>query len=92
MIPEALVIFACASNHGCSETVSLYSSQHPDLAKNVEQGTRQLIKAVGPTTVSTLSPIVLYFSGGTSNIKLYESFYLQLSRQQGLIMIKKEFK
>lgn len=92
MLQEALVLFACASNKGCSETTTAYSVNNPQLVKNIELDTKKLINAVGPATVNALSPVIFFFAGGTSNVKLYESLYLQMNRQRGMIMLKKEFK
>ncbi len=92
MLPEVLVLFACASNHGCSEVSSQYFREHPEVQHQVGIDARRLSNFVGKTTVNVFAPVAFFLSGGTSNIKLHESFYLQLNKNQGMVMLKKEFK
>jgi hypothetical protein len=92
MLSEALVLLACATSHGCSETTSQYTLEHPEVAAQLDLDAKQLEQMVGSDTVKTLGPIVFLLTGGTSNILLHDSFYLQVNRSQGMIMLKKEFK
>lgn len=92
MLSEALVIFACVTSHGCSETSNQYALENPELVHRLEDEAKSCEKMVGPETVNTLGPLIYFVGGGTANIKLQESLYLQINKQQGILTIKKTFK
>lgn len=92
MLGEALVLLACATSRGCSETTSQYTLEHPEIAIQLQRDAKQIEQMLGPETVRTLGPALFLLTAGTSNILLHDSFYLQINKSQGMIMLKKEFK
>lgn len=74
MLAEALVLFACVNNTGCSDTSNLYFGQNPQVKRLIDQDLSQAREFVGPKVVDVIGPFLFLAAGGVGVIKLNQSF------------------
>lgn len=91
MLPEALVIFACANSTGCNETSSHYFNTHPEMREMVEANERKVAKFIGPTIIETFGPFIYVAAGGTGTLRLNKLFSLQMNTKTGTLTFAEEF-
>lgn len=46
IIAEALVVFACTSQHGCLETVNSYATYKPEVQRNLQHIEQQVLQNI----------------------------------------------
>ncbi len=88
MLPEALVIFACVKNTGCSETSSLYFSQNPEVKREIDLKAEHLRNYVGPSVVDTIGPMLFVVAGGTGTVKINKYFSFQFNKESGILSFR----
>lgn len=85
MLAEALVIFACVNNSGCTETSNLYFSQNPGTKHYLEVEGEEARQFLGPRLVDDMGPILFFIGGGTSTIRLSDHLSLQGSTSNAIL-------
>lgn len=88
MIAEALVIFACVNNTGCTETSNQYFRQNPDLKQIIDKDTQELKDYIGPKFVDNVGPFLFIAAGGSGTIKLNKYFSLQASQSSATLSFR----
>lgn len=91
LIEEALVIFACLNNYGCTETSNRYFEIHPEVKVYVDRKAKQAREYIGPNLVDTLGPALFVVGGGTGIIHVHEHINLQLNKQSGTLVFNWSF-
>ena len=86
MLAEALVIFACVNNTGCSDTSNLYFGQNPEVKTMIDQKLTQARDFVGPKVVDVVGPLLFLAAGGVGVIKLNEDFSVN-GNKNGLTIV-----
>jgi hypothetical protein len=87
LLEEALVIFACATNNGCTETSNQYFLLHPEVKIYAEKRGQEIRQYIGPMFVDTVGPIVFAAAGGTGVIHAHEHVNLQVGRQAATLVL-----
>lgn len=80
MLAEALVLFSCLNNTGCSDTSNLYFGQNPEVRQMIDKNLSQARDFVGPKVVDTVGPFLFLAAGGVGVIKLNKSFSVNGNR------------
>lgn len=91
MLQEALVIFACANSHGCSEVSSHYYNTHPEVRQMIEMNEKRISEVFGPFIVENVGPLIYIGFGGTSSFRLGKNFSLQTNKESVALTFSKEF-
>ena len=91
MLPEALVIFACLNNTGCTETSDEYFRRYPQIKNYIDKEGQHVRQYVGPTIVDTVGPLLFIAGGGTGIIHLHNHFNLQLSKESAKLVFSWSF-
>jgi hypothetical protein len=91
MIAEALVIFACTRNVGCTETSNQYFRENPDIKNIVDTEEHKIRDFIGPDFVDRFGPILFIASGGSGTIKLNKYFSLQGNQSSGTVSYRLDF-
>ncbi len=84
---ELLVILACLSSKGCSETTGAYYQSHPELQEMVRMNERKIKNFVGPIIVEAAAPIFFVAQGGTGNFKIYGPLSLKVQKYQDTMLV-----
>lgn len=87
MFGEALIIFACVNNSGCSEASDQYFREHPEIRKNIDREARYIKNYIGPKLVDTVGPVLFVGVGGTGVVHLHRNVSLQMSKQGGSLIL-----
>ncbi len=82
MIDEALVIFSCLNNTGCSEAGANYYSKHKSLQEQVQEDEKQIKNIVNPFIVDYILPIAATAAGASYNIKLNKECTFKMGNKQ----------
>lgn len=90
MITEALVILACTTNHGCSQTQSAYFTSHPETYEQVKHRTSQVKAFVGPEVVAA-SPILMLATKHKGTFRITRNIGLQLDTHSQSAVLKFTF-
>jgi hypothetical protein len=85
-LEEALVIFACVSSNGCSETSTEYFRRKPDVKEYIDQKGQRIRQYIGPTLVDTVGPMLFVVGGGTGTVHLHDHFNLQMNKQSATLV------
>jgi len=91
VLPEALVIFACINNTGCTETSNQYFIYRPDVKRYIDHTGETARQFIGPKIVDTVGPALFVVAGGRGTIKLSQYWSLQFSKQDGIISFRVDF-
>lgn len=91
MLPEALVIFACINNAGCTETSNQYFVYRPDVKQYIDHTGERARQFIGPKIVDTFGPMLFVVAGGRGTIRLSQYWSLQFSKQDGIISFRMDF-
>ena len=84
---EFLVVLACLSNKGCSETANAYYQAHPEIKQMVKRQEERVKEYVGPVVVTYASPMFFVAAGGSGNFKLYGDFSLKVDNYKEATLI-----
>jgi len=88
MIAEALVIFACVNNTGCTETSNQYFLENPQVKQIIDKDAQEAKELVGPKIVDAVGPFLFVAAGGTGTIKLSEHFSLQANQTSATLSFR----
>ena len=88
MLPEMLVMFACANNTGCTETSDQYFALHPESKQILLDEAYQIRKMVGPKVVDTVGPFLVFATGGHGTVNLGHHLSLQFSQSDATISFR----
>lgn len=84
---ELLVILACLSSKGCSETSGAYYQAHPELQEMVKLNERRVKNFVGPIIMESAAPILFLAQGGTGNFKIYGPLSLRVKKYEDTMLV-----
>ena len=87
---ELLTLFACINGTGCSETSSLYYSQHPAFSNFMKEYETKAKDMAGPILVNA-STYALILGGQKSTFKLTGDIYLDYSLGKQALVFRREF-
>jgi hypothetical protein len=82
---EILVIFACLSSKGCTETSNLYYNTHPEIRQILKNSEDELKRRSNPFFISYVGPAIVAVAGGTGTVKINKHFNLQLNKDHATI-------
>lgn len=88
MLPEALVIFACLSGSGCTETSGLYFSQNPEVKRMVDEDAQEVERVIGPKFVDTVGPFLFLAAGGNGMFKIDKNFSVNVNRGGSILFFR----
>lgn len=88
---EFLVLLACSTGKGCSETVSLYSFHNPALIANVRDLELSARRQAGPVVVNFIGPGLGLLSGQSAVFQIVQNVNLNVSKSNLKLEFKKEF-
>ena len=91
MLQEAVVILACVSSKGCSETSSLYFTHNPDTKRYLKVQEEKIKEYVGPDLVTVVGPSLFFAFGGTATLKLTKNVSLQTGPKKTILTYRIEF-
>ncbi len=91
MLPEALVIFACVNNTGCTESTGIYFSQHPEVKKTIEDKAENARQIIGPRIIDSVGPFIYVVAGGTGTIHIDKYFSLQIRKDSSILSYHLDF-
>lgn len=74
MLQESLVILACSTNSGCSETANLYYQQNIELQQMIKTVESKALTVLPPLVTQYGAPFMYVVTGGTASIRLYGPF------------------
>lgn len=86
MLAEALVIFACVNNSGCSDTSNLYFGQNPQIKSIIDMDAKEIRQFIGPKIVDVFGPFLFLAAGGNGVIKFNENFSLNANKSGGVVV------
>lgn len=86
MLAEALVIFACVNNTGCSDTSNLYFGQNPQVKSIIDKDAKEARDFIGPKTVDIIGPFLFLAAGGNGVIKIDKNFSVNANKSGGVII------
>lgn len=84
---ELLVVLACLTSKGCSETSGAYYQAHPELQEMVKMNERRVKNFVGPIVVESVAPVFFLAQGGTGNFKIYGPLSLKVHKYQDTMLV-----
>lgn len=79
MVSEFLVLVACATSKGCSDTANLYYNTHDEFRQVVEREGARMRRFLPEVVVVYVGPVALFASGQTANFRLSKYFTLEVS-------------
>lgn len=91
MLAEGLVILACTTSKGCTETSSHYYATHPEVREIVERNEKKVEKFIGPQVIAVFGPMIYVAAGGTGTVRLNKRFNLQLNHDGAKLVFGVEF-
>ena len=91
MLAEALVLFACVNNTGCTETSNQYFVAYPEMKKYFDHTAETARQYVGPQIVDNVGPVLFVVAGGKGTVKLSHYWSLQFGRDQGILSFRMDF-
>jgi hypothetical protein len=91
MLPEALVLLACTTSKGCTETSAHYYNTHPDFRRIVETNEKKVEEFVGPKVIATVGPFLYVAAGGTGTVRLPNHFSLQIGKERCTLAFRLEW-
>lgn len=77
---EFLVLLACGTGKGCSETANQYYVSNPAVAMQLQNIESNVKQKAGPLVVNVVGPVVGYASGNSGVFKVDKFLSLQVSR------------
>lgn len=83
MVLEALVIFSCVNNTGCSQTSDLYYKHNPQVYEEIKIHERRAVKFIGPNVIRFVGPLIHIIStNGTGTVNVYPGLNIELNKQK----------
>ena len=91
MILEALTIFSCFNNSGCSETSSAYYSTHPSFRELIETSENNIRGLVGSYVVEYATPLIGTMAKREVYFKINRNLSMKLNEKTSEIVYTKEW-
>jgi hypothetical protein len=80
MLAEALVLFSCVNNTGCTQASNLYLDQNPQIKQAIDFNAERIKSFIGPKVANNLGPILFVATGGTGVIKIIGPLSFQATK------------
>lgn len=91
MLQEAVVILACVTSKGCSQTSGHYFNLNPDTKKIIKRQEKKIKEYIGPDLPTVVGPGLFLAVGGTGTIRLNRYFSIQTGPKKTILTYRIEF-
>ncbi len=92
MLQEAVVILACVTSKGCSQTSGHYFNTNPESKKIMKKHEKKIRDYIGhEEALLVIGPTLFFAAGGTGTIRLAKNWNLQLNKEKAIISYRIEF-
>ena len=81
MMQEALLIFACTNNTGCSPTLATYAHYNMETVKNYEQIYAKVYKTVPNALITYVFPILSVLNKQKATLKLTNELITEVNNE-----------
>lgn len=88
MLLETIILSACLSGSGCSQSMDAYYKSRPELGQALKKNERMVKNAIGEDTVKYTFPIVAALATREANVKISNNWSLRVGPEKGLVLLK----
>lgn len=79
---EALVLFACLNQTGCTETYSAYYHSNPLFRETITYSEAKMKKELGSTVGNTVFPFIYFFAGRPLRARVNKEIEIKLENDR----------